>query len=115
MARLFISADQMERWNQEGKVVISEDVMTLPALGRAFRLRASVRFVSVIDGEDHHRLVGRIKTEEQLAEIGGEHYGASVIVGESGYECEEGFIGRPIDEVGDETGSSGTSGLLKLG
>jgi hypothetical protein len=107
MARLYISADQMDRWTAEGKVSLSDDVMTLPALGRSFRLRAAVRFMSVVEGADAHGLLGRVKTEEQLAALDGEHYGASVIVGEVGYECEEGFVGLPVD--------GGHSGLLKIG
>jgi hypothetical protein len=107
MARLFISADQMDRWSAENKVQLNDDVMSLPALGRSFRLRTAVRFLSVIEGADAHGLLGRVKTDEQLAEMGGEHYGASVIMGDVGYECEEGFIGLPID--------GNASGLLKLG
>ena len=107
MARLFISADQMDRWSAEGKVSLQDDIMALPALGRSFRLRTAVRFLSVVEGADSNGLIGRVKTDEQLAEMGGEHYGASVIMGDVGYECEEGFIGLPVD------GSA--SGLLKLG
>lgn len=107
MARLFISADQMERWTGEGKVSLEDDRMTLVALGRSFRLRPAVRFISVIDGADAHQLVGRIKTDVQLAELGGEQFGKSCIVGDLGYECEEGFVGTPVD--------GGASGLLKIG
>ena len=107
MARLFISADQMDRWSAENKVSLDDDVMLLPALNRSFKLRTAVRFLSVIEGADAHGLIGRVKTDEQLAEMGGEHYGASVIMGDVGYECEEGFIGLPID--------GGHSGLLKIG
>jgi len=107
MARLFISADQMDRWSAEGKVTLQDDIMTLPAMGRSFQLRTAVRFLSVIEGADAHGLIGRVKTDEQLAEMSGEHYGASVIMGDVGYECEEGFICLPID--------GGASGLLKIG
>ena len=110
MARLYISADQMDRWTHEGKVSLQDDVMTLPAMNRSFRLRAAVRFLSVVEGADEHGLIGRVKSDEQLAQIGAEHYGASVIMGDVGYECEEGFLGTPADA----TGSSGASGLLKL-
>jgi hypothetical protein len=112
MARLYISADQMDRWTQEGKVLLQDDVMTLPAMNRSFRLRAAVRFTSVVEGLDQHGLLGRVKSDEQLAQLGAEHYGASVIMGEIGYECEEGFLGTPADATA--SGSSGASGLLKL-
>ncbi len=107
MARLFISAGQMDRWTGDGKVTLQDDIMSLPALGRSFHLRPAVRFLSVVEGRDVHGLVGRVKTEEQVAELRGEHYGASVIVGEVGYECEEGFVGVPVD--------GGASALIKLG
>jgi hypothetical protein len=112
MARLYISADQMDRWTREGKVLLQDDLMTLPAMNRSFRLRTAVRFTGVVEGEDQHGLLGRVKSDEQLAQLGAEHYGASVIMGEIGYECEEGFLGTPSDA--NATGSSGASGLLKL-
>ena len=71
------------------------------------RKRTAVRFLSSIEGSDVHGLLGRVKTAQQLAEMGSEHYGASVILGDVGYECEEGFVGIPVD------GSH--SGLLKIG
>src|SRR5262249_33230738 len=107
MARLFISTDQMDRWTAEGKVHLQDDVMALPALNRSFQLRTAVRFLSVVEGSDANGLIGRVKTDEQLGEMGAEHYGASVIVGDVGYECEEGFVGVPMN--------GGASGLLKLG
>jgi hypothetical protein len=99
----------MDRWTGEGKVKLLDDVMTLPALGRSFRLATAVHFTHKIDGSDTQSLVGRVKTDAQLAELGAEHYGASVILGESGYECEEGFIGTPVEDP-----TVGASGLLKL-
>jgi hypothetical protein len=110
VARLFVSQDQLDRWTIEGKVRLEDDLMTLPALGRSFRLRTAVHFTALVEGVDQSRLIGRVKTEDQLAEIGAEHYGSSVILGELGYEVEEGFLGTPA-----EGGGGGTSGLLRLG
>jgi hypothetical protein len=109
MARLFISQEQMDRWTQEGKVKLDDDRMQLPALNRSFQLSSAVYFTQMIEGVDSHQLLGRVKSETQLHEMKAEHYGASVIVGEVGYECVEGFLGVPIESAG-----MGTSGLLKL-
>jgi hypothetical protein len=109
MGRLFVSQDQMDRWTSEGKVRLDDDLMLLPALGRSFRLRSAVYFTQAVDGQDAQRLIGRVKTAEQLVEMNAEHYGASVIVGEIGYECEEGFVGVPV-----EGNVGGASGLLRL-
>jgi hypothetical protein len=113
VGRLFISQEQMDRWSSAGKVTLEDDVMHLPALGRSFRLRSAVHFTGTVsDGADEHSLVGRVKTDQQLEQIGAEHIGASVLLGEVAYQCEEGFVGVPVD---GSTGSSGASGLLKLG
>jgi hypothetical protein len=109
MARLFVSQDQMDHWTSDGKVKLDDDLMLLPALGRSFRLVSAVYFTQVVAGTDADRLIGRVKTEEQLADMRAEHYGASVIVGEIGYECEEGFVGVPV-----EGNVGGASGLLRL-
>ena len=109
MARLFVSQDQMDRWTNEGKVRLDDDLMLLPALGRSFRLKSAVYFTQVVAGSDDQRLIGRVKTDDQLAEMRAEHYGASVIVGEIGYECEEGFLGMPVEGT-----VGGASGLLRL-
>jgi hypothetical protein len=112
MARLFITQDTMDRWTAEGKVRLEDDVMTLPALGRSFRLKSAIHLTTLIEGSDTHQLLGRVKTDEQLFDLGAEHYGRSVLVGEVGYDGVEGFIGVPV-EAG--SGVGGASGLLKLG
>ncbi len=110
MARLFVSQDQLDRWTAEGKVKLDDDVMSLPALNRSFKLTSAVYFRAMVEGSDVHELLGRVKTDAQLTEIGAEHYGASVILGEVGYDCDEGFLGVPVEGT-----AGGASGLLKLG
>lgn len=104
MARLFVSQDQMDRWTGSGKVTLSDDVMRLPALARSFKLETAVRFTGVIDGADDQGLLGRVKTAAQLKQLGAEHYGASVIFGDVGYECEEGFVGTALDAGASASG-----------
>jgi hypothetical protein len=112
MARLFISQAQMDKWTSEGKVKLEDDVMHLPALNRSFRLETGVCFESVVEGgDDRHGLIGRAKSSNQLQELGAEHYGTSVILGEIGYEVVEGFLGTPVDSAQGVAGS----GLLRLG
>lgn len=95
MARLFISQARIDRWLEEGKVRLVGEVMSLPALGRSFRLKAAVHFTRIVSDEiDHHLLVGRVKTREQLSALGAECYASSVLLNDSAYECETGFIGE---------------------
>jgi hypothetical protein len=110
MARLFISQDQMDRWTSDGKVSLDDDLMHLPGLGRAFKIRSAVHILKMVEGEDLLGLIGKVKSDEQLAGLQAEHYGASLIVGEAAYECAEGFLGVPA-----ELAAEADSGLLRLG
>ena len=118
MARLFISADQMDRWTGEGKVHLEDDVMTLPALGRSFQLRTAVRFLSVVEGADMHGLLGRVKTADQLAEMGSDGLsGVSPSVEiDTGYERADGFGGgsRVAMSYGAHPGLIGANGAAGL-
>ena len=108
MARLFVSQEQMAAWTNEGRVQLEDDVMNLPALGRSFRLDPAVYFQSMVDGADVRQMLGKVKSLQQLEVLGAEHYDGSVIFGETGYECVEGFLGTPVEA------SMGASGLLRL-
>jgi hypothetical protein len=95
VARLFISQERIDRWMEEGKVKIDGEVMSLPALGKSFRLRPAFHFVKIVsDGADMQLVIGRVKTKDQLDALGAEAYGNSVILGESAYEVEPGFVGE---------------------
>lgn len=114
MARLFVSQQRLDRWTSEGKVTLTGEVMALPALGRSFRLRPAFYFTRVVsEGGDDHDLIGRVKTAEQLAAIGADTYANSVIVGETAYDGEPGFVGEVVGGAG--LGPSGIpSGIDKL-
>ncbi len=101
----------MDKWTADGKVKLDDDVMSLPALGRSFKLTSAVHIRAIVEGADAHGLLNKVKTNEQLTKMGAEHYGASIIMGEVGYECVEGFLGVPIEGGVTDAGS----GLIRLG
>jgi len=101
----------MDKWTADGKVKLDDDLMTLPALGRSFKLTTAVHIRAIVEGTDAQKLVNKVKTLTQLGEIGAEHYGASLILGEVGYECVEGFVGVPVEAGAPVAGS----GLIRLG
>jgi hypothetical protein len=111
VARLFVSQAQMDQWTAGGKVGLRDDLMTVPAMNRTFRIEGAVRFIKVVDGEDSQGLVGKVKSVIDLAALGAEHYGNSVILDETAYECEEGFLGAPEDAAAGTDGE----GLASLG
>ena len=97
MARLFISQERLDSWSAEQRVELQGDIMTLADDGRSFRIRPAVRFMRVTGSDDDpHQLVNKVKDEESLAELGGDLYMESVILGEVAYDVQTGFLGDPL-------------------
>ncbi|HLU65265.1 MAG TPA: hypothetical protein VKZ63_03280 [Kofleriaceae bacterium] len=97
MARLFISQERLDAWSAEQKVSLQGDVMTLTDDGRSFRIRPAVRFLRVAgDDPDPNELVDTVQDEKSLDEMGADHYMYSVILGETAYDVQPGFLGEPI-------------------
>jgi hypothetical protein len=94
VAAVFITQQMLTAWTDQGKVRLDENTLHLLQEGRTVNLKPAVRFTKLIDaGEDPHKLVGKVKTTEQLHELGAEHYMDSVILGDVGYTVVEGFMG----------------------
>ncbi len=90
--KLFIPQPVLDNWVESGKVVFNDSILTLTREQKAYTLTPAVRFLKLIDGEDKAVLLGRLRTLEKLAEIGAEHMSDSVILGDTAYEVQEGFI-----------------------
>lgn len=90
---LFVSQSRLEGWIDAGEVTFEDNVLTLLARKRSYRLAPASRVSKLIDGKDDHALMGRVLTENDYEALGAEHYPGTLIVGDTGYECEEGFIG----------------------
>jgi hypothetical protein len=97
VARLFISQGRLDAWSAEERVKLQADIMTLAGDGRSFRLKPAVRFLKVAgNGADPHQLLGRVKLVEDLNRMGGEQFMESVVLGETAYDVQSGFLGEPI-------------------
>lgn len=113
MPAVFITNDMLQQWADDGKVRLDDTVLTLLGENRTVKLTPAVRFTRLIDdaGGDPNKLLGKVKTKEQLTEIGGEHYLDSVILGDVGYTVVEGFLGdlspqkRPAPAPGAAVGA----------
>lgn len=90
-SRVFVPQEALEAWLSSGRVHMVGETLFLE--GQAFALESAVRFMSeVTGGTDEPRLVGRVKTLAQIAELGGEQCAASVVLGDNAYEVVEGFL-----------------------
>jgi hypothetical protein len=96
MPRLFLSQAGLESWLQDGSAQLLEDRLSLES-GEVYRLVPAVHFLRQVAGDgDPLSLVGKVKTEPQLLGMEAEHSADSVILGETGYQVEEGFVGEPV-------------------
>lgn len=94
MAAVFITNAMLLQWSDAGKVRLDDTTLTLLQENRTVKLQPAVRFLKLIDGgEDPNKLIGKVKTPEQLADMKAEHYMDSVILGDIGYSVVEGFLG----------------------
>jgi len=90
--KLFIPQSVLDNWVESGKVVFNDNILTLARENKAYTLTSAVRFLKLIDGDDKANLLGRLRTIEKLYELGAEHMSDSVILGDTAYEVQEGFI-----------------------
>jgi hypothetical protein len=96
MPRLFIAYPRLDQWVEAQKVTLDGDRLTTSD-GQGYHLTPAVCFLTVVGSEtDPHDLLGKVKTEFQLADLHAEHIQNSVLVGEVGYQVMEGFVGEPV-------------------
>lgn len=97
--RVFFPQEALDTWVVDERVMVEDDILTLKPEGRRFKLQSAVRFVTEVGGGgDARQLVGKVKTRQQLAELGGELCANSVLLDEDAYDVIEGFLGELIQE-----------------
>jgi hypothetical protein len=110
MARIFFIAQHtLFKWQDENKVEFEGSVMRVTSTARSFKLTDAFRFIKVETGDkDTSGLLGKVKTEYQLERMGAERYCDSVLVGDTAYKVEEGFIANALlsPELSKEMGIS---------
>jgi hypothetical protein len=93
-ARVFVPQDAVESWLTEGRADLTRDTLTFE--GVPVRVSGAVRFLAeVAGGGDEPRLVGRVKTRDQLLSLSAEHSGESVLLGDNAYQVTEGYLLAP--------------------
>lgn len=94
--RLFFPQTALDQWIGDGSAELGDGQLTI-AVGRRFRVVEALRVLREVSGlGDGLDLVGRVKTREQLAEIGAEIVETSMLVGDAAYDVEPGWVGAPI-------------------
>ena len=106
MPRIFVAQTLADSWLSAGRVALERDLLRLPASGGAATdlfINPAV-FFERIDGSesDVHDVVGRVKTAQELAQMGADHYESSVVMGDYAYTVVPGYLAIPVDGKGGE-------------
>jgi len=64
-------------------------------------INPSVYFVRIDGGEtDPYDIIGAVKTAQELAQMGAEHFESSVVLGDYAYTVNPGFVASPVGPDG---------------
>jgi len=99
--RVFFPQQALDSWLEQGRIALVDDEMTLKPDGQRYRLTSAIRILAeVAEGTDPHDIVGKVKTIEQIASMGGDHQADSLVLGDNAYQVVEGFLGDAHEENG---------------
>ena len=121
MPRIFVAQSLADSWLSAGRVQLERDLLRLPQLTGATPATAlfinPAVFFKCIDGTetDAHDVVGRVKTAQELAQMGADHYETSVVMGDYAYTVVPGFLAIPVDPKGAELKLDGAAWGRLLG
>ncbi len=90
--KLFLAQKILEEWALGEKADLADGKLVVKDTKEAFSVTPAVHFAKLVTGADAHGLVGRVKSMTQLEGLGAEHMADSVILGETAYEVETGYI-----------------------
>jgi hypothetical protein len=89
---LFVPQSVLDKWSEQGRIQVDGNVLTILGENKNFSLTSAVRFMKMEAGDDNVGLLQKVKTTDALKQMGAEHYMESVILGESAYQVQQGFL-----------------------
>jgi hypothetical protein len=106
---LFVPQSQLDAWLEAGSVDVTAEGLHLQeaaTVAPPLPLEPSFRFLSLLEGEDAVGLLGKVKSEAQLRDMGAEACGDSVLLGDVVYEVAPGFLVEVAAPGGPGIGTS---------
>lgn len=95
--RVFFPQPLLDAWIADERVDITGTDLLLRDEGRRYEIAEAVHVMrDAAGGGDEQKLLGKVKTREQLLEIGAEVFEGSMIIGDDAYDVTPGFIGTPV-------------------
>jgi hypothetical protein len=96
--KVFLPQDIVDAWVTSDKVDLNGETMTFRSNGLSLRLVPGYFFDHVSAGTDAgNDLLGKVKAKAAMAALGAEAYMNSIIVGETAYDVELGYVAKTMD------------------
>lgn len=100
--RIFFPATLLDAWIADERVELTGDELLLKDEGRRYRIVEGVHILrDAAGGGDTRRLIGKVKSKEQLAAANAEVMESSMVVGDDAYDVVPGFLGEPVGAFSD--------------
>ena len=97
MAYLYISQDSLDEWSSKDQIKLDGNRVVFAGHKAKFVLYPAVRFLKVSGAEnDPHGFLGKVKTQIDITQSGGELYMDSVLYGDTAYDVETGFLAEEM-------------------
>jgi hypothetical protein len=94
--KIFIPQQKLEDWVNGGKITFSDNVITtLTGNKLKYKLVPAYKFLKLTSGnKDELKLLGLIKSQDDLKHLKPDIFLDSIIIGDLAYEVETGYIGN---------------------
>ena len=90
--KLFLPHATLEAWTVDEKADLKDGKLVLTETKAAYPAVSAVHLHKLVSGTDDHKLLSKVKSDEQLRALGAEHMSDSVLIGETAYDVTQGFI-----------------------
>lgn len=108
--RVFFTQALLDIWIADERVELNGDEIVLRDENRNFKIIEAVHIVrEVAGGGDSAKFLGKVKTRDQLVELGAEVLESSMVLGDDAYDVVPGFLGEPIGAFEQRSPDSSTA------
>jgi hypothetical protein len=92
MVKLFLPEKTLEEWSLSDKADVQDGKLVVKDSKSAHPVEGAVHFARLLSGDDVNQLVGKVKTQTQLAALSAETLADSVLLGDTAYEVVPGYV-----------------------
>lgn len=90
--KLFLSQATLEEWALADKADVQEHHLVIHGEAAKLPVEDAVHVARLVSGADEQKLLHKVKTVGQLDALSAEQLADSVLVGESAYDVERGYL-----------------------